>query len=573
MSNIWKRLMWMMIWMTSLTAINAQSFKNIQYPTDDYFIWPVKAKVGIVANFGELRPNHYHMGLDCMTDQKENAPIIAAADGYIAKINIDPNGFGRAIYINHPNGLTTVYAHLNDFFPELEKYVQSVHYQRKTWRIQFDVPTGKFPIKQGQFIGYSGNTGGSLGPHLHFEIRETHSDQVLNPLLFDLGLKDLVPPDIMQLAIYDRGKSTHEQSPSKYILKKKGDHYEPVDPNIMMDAERVSFAITAHDRLSGSMNPNGIYRAEYWANDQWMSGFELNRISYDETRYLNGHIDFKVKANKGPYLQHLSPLPGYLDSVYQTKPGTYGILDLSSSTPVKVRIRVSDTYGNQSEIHFTIQQKTITLTSKNEHGQHPLFAPGHVNIFENKNILIVLPDSALYDTIHFNYSQSIMGERTIHNIHHTNIPVQTYYPISIQPIEKTYDSSKYVMKLTTLENKIRHRYAQWKNGWFKSSFREFGQVELIYDTLPPQITPLDGFHSGMNVSALRRLAFNVTDNTREVASFTALLDGAWLMFSNDKEKSFIYKWDERVAPGEHSLELIVSDLVGNITRKTYHFTR
>src|SRR6476619_7844837 len=203
----------------------AQFFSAKNYP-QNYFGWPVEAKIALAANFGELRPNHYHMGLDCRTDQVRNRPIKAAADGYIAHIRIDASGFGRAIYINHPNGLTTLYGHLNDFYPALEKYVKEQQYKLESWEVFLDIPPGLFPVTKRQFIAYSGNTGGSQGPHMHFEIRDTKTDKVLNPLLFDLPIKDDVPPTILRLAIYDRCLSTYNQNPQLLSLKKVNGIYE-----------------------------------------------------------------------------------------------------------------------------------------------------------------------------------------------------------------------------------------------------------------------------------------------------------------------------------------------------------
>ena len=205
----------------SLITLNAsaQFFPPKNYP-QNYFSWPVAAVKALSANFGELRPNHYHMGFDCRTDQKQNLPVVAAADGYITKVRIEPFGFGRSIYINHPNGLTTLYAHLNEFYPELEKYVKEQQYKLKSWKVNLDIPQNLFPVKKDSLIAFSGNTGSSQGPHLHFEIRDTKTEKVLNPGLFGFGVPDSIPPDIYRLAIYDRRVSTYEQSPKLYLLKK-----------------------------------------------------------------------------------------------------------------------------------------------------------------------------------------------------------------------------------------------------------------------------------------------------------------------------------------------------------------
>ena len=205
-------------------SASAQNFPVKNYPKG-YFRWPLNNKPGIAANFGELRPNHYHMGLDCRTDQHENLPVVAAADGYIAKVTIDATGFGRSIRINHPNGLTTLYAHLNDFNPALEKYVTDQQYKQQTWKIELDIPADLFPVKKGQFIAYSGNTGGSQGPHTHFEIRDTKTDKVLNPLLFGMPIPDNVPPQILRLCMYDRNRSVYEQTPHFYPVRKVGAVY------------------------------------------------------------------------------------------------------------------------------------------------------------------------------------------------------------------------------------------------------------------------------------------------------------------------------------------------------------
>ena len=238
----------------------AQIFPAKNYPKG-YFIWPVEEKVGIVANFGELRSNHYHMGLDCRTNGQINIPVLAAADGYIAKIHVDATGFGKTIYLNHPNGLTTVYAHLQDLIPSLESYLKEQQYQQKSWKIDIIPPRNLFKFSKGSCIAFSGNSGGSQGPHLHFEIRDTKSDKALNPLLFDLPIPDNIEPDIFKLSVYDRRISTYEQTPIIYSLKKSNGIYLLINGPLKLSTNLVSFAICATDKYSCSTNPNGIYKA------------------------------------------------------------------------------------------------------------------------------------------------------------------------------------------------------------------------------------------------------------------------------------------------------------------------
>src|SRR5579872_5003972 len=219
----------------------AQLFPPAGYPPD--FRDPLAIPMSLAANFGELRPDHYHMGLDIRTQHRENLPVFAAADGYVARVSIAPFGFGQAIYLVHPNGYTTVYGHLNRFFPALAAYVHKEQYRRQTWQINLELPPALFKVKKGDLIAYSGNTGGSQGPHLHFEIRRTAGDINLNPLLFNLPVPDNTAPTIQRLAWYDRNQGIYEQSPHLLPIYRNA-----ISPSLItVPTTRVSFAISAFD--------------------------------------------------------------------------------------------------------------------------------------------------------------------------------------------------------------------------------------------------------------------------------------------------------------------------------------
>jgi murein DD-endopeptidase MepM/ murein hydrolase activator NlpD len=563
------KFVFIIIFCTASSISKAQTSTPKNYPKD-YFAWPVGAEIGIVANFGELRPNHYHMGLDCRTDHKENAPIYAAADGYIAKIKIEPYGFGRCIYINHPNGLTTVYAHLNAFEPALEKYITDQQYLLQQWRVFLDIPTNLFKVKQGDFIANSGNTGGSQGPHLHFEIRDTKSDKCLNQLMFGLPIPDYVAPEIIRLAVYDRSKSTYDQSPKLYSLKKVNGAYTVVGGKITAPSNKVSFALTMQDKTSMSSNPNGVYAAAVYDNFAQISRFEIDSVSYAETRYFNAHIDFKLRSNGGPWLQHLSPLPGYENYIYKTDKQK-GVVVFSDSEAHLIKIIVADANGNQSNLNFELkaptfiaERKPITATQK--------FIPNYINVFENNNVHFYLPENALYDTVNFIYNviPSATG-KNIYQLHNATTPVHCMYPVSIQENFAVEDTGKIVMKRFS-GSKQDFAKANYTKGFYTASFREFGNFQLIVDREPPTIVPI-GFRDGINATGLKRILFKIKDNTEDIVHFTALLDGKWLRFSNDKGINFIYNFDERCEPGEHELKISATDQVGNTAERTYRFTR
>ena len=202
----------------------AQEIPQTGYPKS-YFRDPLDLPIHLAGNYGELRPGHFHMGLDMKTNGRENYPVYAAADGYVSHIKIEPSGFGNAIYINHPNGYTTVYVHLNTFFPALQQYVKQRQYILEKWEVLLDVPENMFPLKKGDLIAYSGNTGGSMAPHLHFEIRDTKTDENRNPILFGLPVIDDIPPTLQRVALYDGNESTYLQIPHIYPLAKAAEGY------------------------------------------------------------------------------------------------------------------------------------------------------------------------------------------------------------------------------------------------------------------------------------------------------------------------------------------------------------
>ncbi len=552
---------------------HAQFFPQPAYP-QNYFTWPVGAVKAIVANFGELRPNHYHMGLDARTDKVVNKPIYAAASGYVAKVKIEPFGFGRAIYINHPNGFTTVYAHLNDFYPELDNYITEQQYNQQSWNVFLDIPANLFPVTKGQFIAYSGNSGGSQGPHLHWEIRDTKTDKVLNPLLFNMPIDDKIAPDVFRLAVYDRTQSTYEQIPRFIPLKKTGNKYTVAAGKLTVYNAASSFAVTAYDRYTGSTNQNGIYSAVMYTDDKPVSGFQLNGISYDDTRYLNANIDYKLKINGGPYLQHLSRLPGNTADHYKSD-ASNGVITLAPSESRQVKIEISDANNNVAVLEFLLERSATVAPAATKTGK--LFSPGQINVFENEEVKFYLPQNALYDSCYFRYGKIVptIG-KPVYQLHNHSVPLHGYFTVKIRDGLLFLPSDKMVMK-RFFNNKEDFKKAEPaaeenEKGWYKASFREFGNFQLIVDNEPPLVTPI-GFKDGMNTAKSKRIAFLVKDNTEEIRQFTALLDGKWLRFTNDKGKLFSYIFDQHCGPGEHELKIMVEDLVGNKTEKVYRFTR
>ncbi|MEJ7766298.1 MAG: M23 family metallopeptidase [Chitinophagaceae bacterium] len=548
----------------------AQVFLPKKYP-QGYFRDPLAIPISLSGNFGELRPNHYHMGVDIKTMARVNLPVYAAADGFIARIKIEPAGFGRAIYINHPNGLTTLYAHLNDFLPQLDTYVKQEQYRQQSWKVFLDLPPKLFPVKKGDFIAYSGTTGGSQAPHLHFELRRTSDDVNLNPLLFGFPLNDQVKPSILRLAIYDRSKSTLEQSPKIIPVKKSGIGFITTPSLVTVCSDKISFAITAYDTHNGSTNLNGVYEALLYDNNRLVTGFQMDNISYNDTRYINAHIDFKTRANGGSYLQHLSELPGYVNSIYLN---SSGVIDLSDGKVHAIRILVKDAYSNVSELNYNVRFNCPPGKTTEPAGK--IFYPLMIGIAETEDCEFYMGENCLYDSVHVRHIRSLSSNPSVvsavQTIGSTHIPLQDSMVVRIKPLQNILPEKKgRIVMQRFAGSDIDVQKVQWQNDWASARFREFGSFQLVVDEEPPVIAPV-GVTSG-DLGKSSRLAFLVRDNLDSFKNFRAELDGKWLRFTNDKGRTFIYRFDEMCPPGEHTLKISVEDEAGNIAVKEFQFKR
>lgn len=542
----------------------------------NYFRNPVGIPMELSANFGELRPNHWHMGLDIRTLAKENLPIYAAAEGYIAHIGIRPQSFGRFIIINHPNGLSTLYAHLNDFFPELEKYVTDKQYEKETWAIELDFTKDQFPVSKGAFIAYSGNTGGSQGPHLHFEIFITKTGKRLNPLLFNFGINDKMPPVITKLAVYDRSRSVFDQKPALYNLKNSDSGYIiPKMPVMKTGLNRLSFAIQAYDIMSSGGSPDGIFSAQLFFDDIPQVKFILDSIDYEETAYINSQTDHMHRYTGGAWLQHVAKLPGDNGAAYKIINGD-GIVTLADTLLHTVRIVVSDAKGLQSELNFKLQYIDSLAPKVYTANNVKRFAPNQVNVISKPEFEMYLPKGALYDTISPDYyivSNKLPNTFSqAHQVANPAIPVHEDVVVRIKLSKPVPESIQDKLLIVRSDNKGRTvKKPVWQGQWLSATFGDFGTYQIVADTTAPQINNI-GKGDTVNLSAASRIIFTPTDNYG-VKKFRATLNGKWIRFTNDKSRNWIYNFDERCPYGVHELMVTVEDLAGNTTTRAWWFRR
>lgn len=529
------------------------------------FASPLHIPLSLAANFCEVRKDHYHMGLDIRTQQRENLPVFAVEEGFISRIGISSGGYGNVLYVTHPNGYTSLYAHLNSFYPSLAEYVKQLQYEKESWELDIWLPEGKFPVKKGQFIALSGNTGASAGPHLHFEIRETATGKTINPMQVGFAVKDAIAPAIYSLYYYDRTISTYEQSPR--LIPKSG--------LIKVTTPLISLAIKASDRNNSSSFSMGFYRAEIQQNGKTVFGMEFNGFPHSQTRYVNAAIDYRKWVMDGSQLQHLSRLPGNHHEVYDTTAGD-GIIDLSNGAVHEITILIADISNNSSKLQLRFQydpwQPRNSGYESNIMSQPdaiPLI-PNQPNNYTKGNAGIAMSSRAIYDTIPFSLTEKPTTRTDavspLIQVGSTLYPVHDEYTVLIKPTQPV-NEDKLVMAMQGSHNYAVLVKPEKKGEFFEGRFKKFGLAQLIQDETPPVIS---GFTGGKKIGNSIRIT--VTDNLKVLRSFKGYIDGKWVLFKRTGN-SYVYFTDEHCPPGPHTLNLYASDIAGNITEKQFSFVR
>ncbi|MFP7658413.1 M23 family metallopeptidase [Chryseobacterium proteolyticum] len=535
------------------------------YP-QNYFRNPLNIPIQLAANFGAVRPNHFHMGLDIRTNSQENLPVVAAAEGYVSRIKVERYGFGNAVYITHPNGYTTVYAHLNKYFDQLDAFVKEMQYKDEKWEQDITFSPRQFPVAKGQMIALSGNTGGSAGPHLHFEIRDTKTEECLNPLLFGFNIPDNVAPIVSGLYWYDRRFSSYEPGANDVSVKKSGNTYTA---NIIyVNSPVVSLAIKAVDKANKGFNL-GIYEAQLLMDNKLIYSFTIDKVSYDDTRYINGCIDYAKFIRDKMSIQHLSVLPGMKLSDYSS--GSNGIINLPDDTIHNIEIVLKDTNGNTSRL--TTQIQWIKTSEGIVEGAQTIH-PNEARTIKTENAEINLSKNALYDAINFKMSErsdsdAVSNAVILHNLY---VPIHDHYALKIKPNRKLNDEEKnrLVIELNYGSDKEFIK-GKWNGSYLEGQFKRLGVARILLDNSVPSVSP--NWKEGALIAGSSLILRGKTD-IGDVESFRAELDGKWLRFARIKD-NFVYLFDEKCPKGSgvHTLKVTTTNTAGNMNTQTFTFQR
>ncbi|CAL2092266.1 M23 family metallopeptidase [Tenacibaculum sp. 190524A02b] len=532
-----------------------------KYP-QDYFDSPLKIPIILSGTFGELRSNHFHSGIDIKTQGKEGIPLYAAADGYVSRIKVGQYGFGKALYIEHPNGYTTVYAHLQKYSQEIQGYVKRMQYKKKKYAIGnlFPKPE-KFPVLKGQLIGFTGDTGGSGGPHLHYEIRDTKTEKIINPLLFGLNPKDTIQPTLREVIVYPlsnyaRINNTANKTTLPFKQVKKGKFIT----NRITASGKIGFGISVFDRLNHARNKNGIYSLEMKVNGKRVYYHDVETFSFSESKYINLLIDYEhYKKYKRRFQKTHKVAPNKL-SLYKDLVDN-GELIVEPKESYTVEIIAKDIKNNTTSITIPVKGVKNNLLFQQKDTTNYKIIASNFNKFEQNLVTIAFPKNSFYSDCFIDFKI----EDGIAKIHEPTIPLDKRYTLTFKTTHLN-DLQKQQVYIANVNNSKYPRYVSTKKKVDKvyTSTKSLGNYALRFDTKQPYIKPIN-FYNGKWVSKLNYLKVKIKDNDSGIGSYRATIDGQWvLMEYNHKKGILTYDFsDKKLVGSKHLFKLVVSDNVGN----------
>ena len=533
--------------------INSQE----KYPKN-YFSKPVEIPLILSGNFGESRTNHFHSGIDIKTQSKEGLNIISSANGYVSRIKIAHGGFGKALYIDHYNGFTTVYGHLKKFNKEIEDYIKKIQYKRQSYEVDIYLNKNTINLKKNQIIAYSGNTGSSSGPHLHYEIRNTSNQKPLNPLLFGMDVKDTRRPEIKGLFVYTNIDDNFDKViPKKLKLKRINDSV--FRTNTINIKGKIGFGINVIDKQDLANNKNGVHKISTYLNKKLINSINFDGFLFEESILINTLIDYQHYINNNERILKLFKTSGNKLSFYKN-PNNGLVDEIRSSSEFK--IQVSDIKKNNIYILIPINNEKNIIEKKIEKKS---------NVFYNKLI---------DDNFEFNFKI---------NKYKINIPKNTFLKNTDLLIDLIKDSLKIInpnvpvfknikiifpndnnKKGNYLANLDKNKNESFitskldsKNN-FETKTKKLGTFFIKNDSISPSIKSLS-FKKGDWISNKNYVKFKILDNESGIKTYKGTINGKWVLFEYEYKKNQIsYEFDKYYTKKSmNEVEITVEDMVGN----------
>lgn len=534
------------------------------YPKD-YFAPPLDIPMQLSGNFGELRPNHFHAGFDFKTNQREGLNVYAAAEGYISRIKISNAGYGKAIYITHPNGYTTVYGHLKMTVGAIQERIIAAQYKEQSYEVELFLKPDELTVKKGEVIALSGNTGGSEGPHLHFEFRDTKTEKIINPLFFgfDKNLTDNKKPTVSALVVFPLDDNTVVNQSQR-----------PVNLNLSLQADgtflsekvvangKIGFGINSSDYDNVSFNANGVYKVQELANGKPVFGYKFDEMVFDEARYVNYFIDYNRYKKTHQRVQKLFMKNKYNWSNINTNVDN-GAVDVQPNFNQIYRIEVSDYFENKTIISIPVEysnQKAVVLSDVKKTPY--LVKYNKDSNFEKENVSVYFPSGTFYEDFYLNFDvrQSILF------LHDDSVPAHTNFIISFTDAKTPAELKKKMFIATVNGKKLGYLTTKLDGNTFSCKTRTLGQFTLAKDVIAPKISMAKPIQDKW-ITGQKSINVTISDDLSGIKTYNGYLNGKWVLFEYEsKLKRLTHTFaDGSLLEGKNNLKVVVTDNVGNST--------
>lgn len=535
---------------------------------------PVTIPAALSGNFGELRNNHFHSGIDFKTQQVVDKPIVAIEEGYVSRISVSPGGYGLALYIDHPStGHTSVYAHLNSFSKEIADWVKEQQYLQERFSITLYPEPGMFSVKKGEQIALSGNTGSSGGPHLHFEIRDTQTEEPLDVLEFIAKIPDTRKPDLQGIAFYpmaEKGVINGSGHPVKLnIAKDKAGNPLALSRNIEAWG-RIGVAVKAYDRMDDQNNIYGVKHIRLFVDNRQLFSSTVDRYSFADARMLNSFIDFEDWRKQKSFFMKSFLEPGNRLPFYETE--NNGYIDIDEERVYHLRYELEDHYGNRLTYNFTVTGKLQPIPEREECDNRMRW--NSYNSYTDTGFQLLISRGNLYDDICFSHSSTRSPNHysDIHQVNNTPVALHDRAEIWIGMHVDTLQN-KQNLGIVRISNNGSESWigGEYVHGGVSAAIRELGdRYAISADTVAPVITPIEE----TSWASQKRIRIRLTDNKSGIRSFRGEINGEFVLFTHDSKSSvYTYRFDEdRIGNGQQQLfTFTATDGAGNRTEYQYSF--